>query len=380
VAIGRAVNRGGAGDGDSDGRAEMTQPKLPPTARPRRLGQRIGLRPLVYLLRRLASGYRAGVDPRRIWAMETQSGPLGQRAAFQEIGRRTADGDALSQSLRGCGGVFPSLVADMVELGEQTGKMDTVFTRLADHYEHIADLRRSFLIGILWPAIQFVFAVLLVGFLIWIFGWITERNEGDMVDPLGFGLVGTRGLAIYFGGIGFLVANALLAALAFKQGWLGAPIARVLLALPVIGKCLRMNALARMAWTLSLALESGSDARRALRLSLRSSQLAYYEEMADQADAVILRGGEFHEALRSTGRFPDDFLMALESAEHAGAVAESLDVVSRDYSERAKLANKLLTTAATIAIGAAVAVFVVFLIFRLFFFYLGMLEDALKGI
>jgi type II secretory pathway component PulF len=141
-----------------------------------------------------------------------------------------------------------------------------------------------------------------------------------------------------------------------------------------------MNALARMAWTLSLALESGSDARRALRLSLRSSQLAYYEEMADQADAVILRGGEFHEALRSTGRFPDDFLMALESAEHAGAVAESLDVVSRDYSERAKLANKLLTTAATIAIGAAVAVFVVFLIFRLFFFYLGMLEDALKGI
>jgi type II secretory pathway component PulF len=312
--------------------------------------------------------------------METQSGPLGQRAAFHEIGRRTADGDALSQSLRGCGGVFPSLMSDMVELGEQTGKMDTVFTRLADHYEHMVELRRNFLIGILWPAIQLVFAVLLVGFLIWIFGWITERNEGEMVDPLGFGLVGNRGLAIYFGGIGFLAANVLLAALAFRQGWLGAPVARVLLALPIIGKCLRTNALARMAWTLSLALESGSDARRALRLALRSSQMAYYEETAATADAVITRGGEFHEALRSTGRFPDDFLMALESAEHAGAVAESLDVISRDYSERARIANKLLTMAATFAIGAAVAVFVVFLIFRLFLFYLGMIEDALKGI
>jgi type II secretory pathway component PulF len=152
------------------------------------------------------------------------------------------------------------------------------------------------------------------------------------------------------------------------------------LALPIIGKCLRTNALARMAWTLSLALESGSDARRALRLALRSSQMAYYEETAATADAVITRGGEFHEALRATGRFPDDFLMALESAEHAGAVAESLDVISRDYSERARMANKLLTMAATFAIGAAVAVFVVFLIFRLFFFYLGMIEDALKGI
>lgn len=358
----------------------MTQPRSSPGIRPQRFGRRIGLRPLVQLLRRLASAYRAGVDPRRVWAMETQSGPLGQRAAFHEIGRRTADGDALSQSLRGCGGVFPSLMSDMVELGEQTGKMDTVFTRLADHYEHMVELRRNFLIGILWPAIQFVFAVLLVGFLIWIFGWITERNEGEMVDPLGFGLVGNRGLAIYFGGIGFLAANVLLAALAFRQGWLGAPVARVLLALPIIGKCLRTNALARMAWTLSLALESGSDARRALRLALRSSQMAYYEETAATADAVITRGGEFHEALRSTGRFPDDFLMALESAEHAGAVAESLDVISRDYSERARIANKLLTMAATFAIGAAVAVFVVFLIFRLFLFYLGMIEDALKGI
>jgi len=360
--------------------AEMTSAGSPPVDRPQRFGARIGTRPLVALLRRLATAYRAGLDPRRIWAMETQSGPAGQRAAFSEIGRRTASGDPLSQSLRACGGVFPSLMSDMVELGEQTGKMDTVFTRLADHYEHLLELRRNFLIGILWPTFQFIFAVLLVGLLIGIFGWITERNDGEVVDPLGFGLVGTRGLVIYFGGIGFFVALALLFALAFRQGWLGAPIARVMLALPVIGKCLRTNALARMAWTLALALESGADARRALRLSLRSSQLAYYDETAKEADAVILRGGEFHEALRATGRFPDDFLLALESAEHAGSVSESLDYVSRDYAERARMANKLLTTAATFAIGIAVAAFVIFLIFRLFMFYLGMIENALQGL
>jgi type II secretory pathway component PulF len=370
VALSAAYNAG----------SPMSTPQAAPAVRPQRFGARIGMRPLVALLRRLATAYRAGVDPRRIWATETQGGPVGQRAAFKEIGQRTASGDPLSQSLRACGGVFPSLMSDMVELGEQTGKMDTVFTRLADHYEHLLEMRRNFLIGILWPAVQFVFAVLLVGLLIGIFGWITERNNGEMVDPLGFGLVGTRGLAIYFGGIGFLVAGVLLFAVAFRQGWLGASIARVMLALPVIGNCLRLNALARMAWTLSLALESGSDARRALRLSLRSSQLAYYEATANVADGVILRGGEFHEALRATGRFPDDFLLSLESAEHAGSVAESLDFISRDYAERARMANKLLTTAATFAIGAAVALFVIFLIFRLFMFYLGMIQDALKGL
>lgn len=274
--------------------------------------------------------------------------------------------------------MFPPLVADMVELGEQTGKLDSVFLRLADHYEHVLELRRNFLIGIAWPAIQLAMSVLIIGFLIWIFGWITEKNGGDAVDPLGFGLLGNQGLAIYFGGVALLTAVGCFAVMAFLQGWFGATVMQLLLMTPVVGKCLRTNALARMAWTLSLALESGADARRAMRMSLRSTQLPYYRDVQDQTDEVILRGGEFHEALRSTGRFPDDFLISLQSAEHAGAISESLDVVSRDYAERARMANKMLTAAATFAIWGGVAALIIVLIFRLFFFYLGILNDALN--
>lgn len=341
-------------------------------------GARLGLRPLTYLLRRAGTSYRAGVDARRIWRLEATSGPRAQRAAFSEVARRLDAGDSLADAIRDCRGVFPPLVGDMVELGEQTGKLDTVFLRLADHYEHMLELRRNFLIGIAWPAIQLVMSILIIGFLIWIFGWITEKNEGDAVDPLGFGLLGNRGLAIYFGGVAVILSAVLFAVLAFVQGWIASPVMRLLLLTPVAGHCLRTNALARLAWTLSLALESGSDARRALRLSLRSTQLSYYREVEPVADEVIERGGEFHDALRRTGRFPDDFLVALQAAEHAGAVSEALDVISRDYTERARLANKMLTAAATFVIWGGVAALIIVLIFRLFFFYLGILNDALN--
>ncbi|MFO0902743.1 MAG: type II secretion system F family protein [Pirellulales bacterium] len=341
-------------------------------------GPRIGLRPLTQLLRRVGTSYRSGVDARRIWDLEAKSGPRAQRPAFAAVHEHISTGDSLAESLRSCRGVFPPLVVEMVELGEHTGKLDAVLLRLADHYEHMLELRRNFLIGIAWPGVQLGMCVLIVGFLIWIFGWLSERNAGETLDPLGLGLVGNTGLAIYFGGVLFIAACFVFVAMAFLQGWLGSTVNRVIIHLPVVGQCLRLNALARMTWTLSLALESGSDARRALRMSLRSAQLPYYTEVQPHADTVIERGGEFHEALRSTNRFPDDFVLSLASAEHAGAVTESLDVMSRDYSERARMANRILTTAATFAIWIGVAALVVFLIFRLFFFYLGMINDALN--
>ena len=64
---------------------------------------------------------------------------------------------------------------------------------------------------------------------------------------------------------------------------------------------LQTMALARLSWTLSLALNAGIDANRAVRMALASTQNRYYTQHIDKADAVIMRHGQFHEALRATG-------------------------------------------------------------------------------
>ena len=114
-------------------------------------------------------------------------------------------------------------------------------------------------------------------------------------------------------------------------------------------------ALARLAWTLSLALNAGIDARRAIRMALQSTQNRYYTQHTAEVDAVIVRGGQFHEALRRSGAFPEEFLTALENAEITGTESESLTRLSEDYQQRAETATLALTVAASFAIWALVA-------------------------
>jgi type II secretory pathway component PulF len=340
----------------------------------------IGTRYLKDLLRRVGTSLCAGVDARRVWSQEASRGPAHQREIFATICARINEGDSLAEAIDATGSYFPSLVREMVRFGESAGRLDQVLLRLADHYEHTLQLRRSFLMGIAWPAIQLCVAVLVIGLLIWIFGWISARGDGTPIDPLGLGLVGTSGLIIYFLLIGTLVSGVAMAWFAMRQGWFGSLPSEIAVRIPIIGHCWKTAALSRLTWTLSLALESGLDARRSLSLALASTQLPYYQDIAGDADEVVLRGGEFHEALRCRDRLPDEFLDSLAAAEHAGSAAEALEVLSRDYTERSIMANRMLTAAASFAVWGFVASIIIFFIFRLAMFYLGTINEALQGL
>ena len=85
----------------------------------------------------------------------------------------------------------------MAHVGEQTGTLGRVFQRLESHYRRQVQAQRIFLGAIAWPMIELAFAIFVIGLLIWILGIIAQRNNGQPIDILGFGLVGTRGLIIY---------------------------------------------------------------------------------------------------------------------------------------------------------------------------------------
>jgi type II secretory pathway component PulF len=279
-----------------------------------------------------------------------------------------------------CHGYFPPLTCTLVEIGERTGRLDEVLLGLAEHYEHLQDLRRTFLIGIAWPAIQFFAAICVVGLLIYVLGMIgSSTSGGEPVDILGFGLVGTEGVLIYMalviavlGGLGVFVV-------AVFRGALGPLPLRVAMRIPVIGSCLKTAALSRLAWTLSLTLDSGIDARRAAQMALQATENAYYTSRMKVVNDAIAEGREFHESLRRTGLFPQEFLDSLESAELSGTHGESLQRLATEYRDRAKGAAKALTMAATFGVWIVVAAILIALIFRLAMFYIGMLYDALEG-
>lgn len=338
----------------------------------------MSLRHLVPFLRRAATAIHAGIDVRRFWEMESQRAPSRYRDAFQSIYDKVSVGDTLAEAMEAQGDFFPVMVREMVDVGEKSGRLEQVLHRLAEHYTHLTKLKRTFLAGITWPLIQLGAALFIVGFLIWFLGEVLPAMGGRPVDILGFGMVGNSGLLKY---LGILLSIAILLFMvyaAIRRRILGDLPLRFILRIPYLGTTLETMALARLTWTLAMCLESGVDAKRSMKQSLRSSHVPHFVVLSRQVDEDLTAGHEFHVALRNTGEFSDEFLNMLETAEISGSLSESMLRLSEEYSQRAEAATNTLITFATFGIWGMVATFIVILIFRLAMFYIGILQGALR--
>lgn len=333
---------------------------------------RIGLKPLVGLCRRLHIALEAGIDIRVVLARETQRAHGQLRRHLSTLADAVNRGESLADGLAATDDFFPSLFRELVDLGEETGHLDGVLAQLADHYQNQLELRRNFLSAITWPVTQLGLSVLIVGALIWIMGFL-------QVDLLGFGLVGNRGLAIYVtivaGAIilGWLIVRAITRGLVWTR-----PIQRVALQLPGIGKPFQTLALARLAWSMNVTMNAGMDVRRALKLSLRSTQNALYIDHIPAIDAEISAGNSIHEAFCRAGGYPAEFLDTLAVGEESGKVVESMGLLARQYQDRARAALAALMIVAGWVVWAMVAAIIIVLIFRIFSFYVAALGAAAR--
>lgn len=339
---------------------------------------RIGMGKLTQLLRRVGAALHAGLDPRSTWEKEARYGSAAHRSMMLRVSQAITDGGSMADGMAACGGYFPPLVCTLVEVGERAGRLDTILGGLAEHYEHLLALRRTFLIGIAWPAIQLFAAIGVVGLLIFVLGFVSSMTGGD-ADLLGFGLVGTPGLLIYLALVSATFGGMAVVVMGLLRGAFGPAPLQIAMRIPVLGNCLKTAALSRLAWTLALTLESGMDARRSMELALRSTENVYYTSKLKMIEAALLQGQEFHTALRATGQFPDEFLQMLETAEVSGTHGESLQRLAGEYRQRAQTAAKALTVAASFAVWVLVAGVLITLIFRMAFAVFAPYNELLKG-
>ena len=327
----------------------------------------------------MALALDAGIDVRTVLAREAERarGRVA-RTRMAATSEAVAGGDRLAYAVAEAGNYLPPLVRELTEVGEQTGHLAEVFARLADHYEQQLDLRRKFISTITWPLTELGLAAVIVGVLIWVTGLI-QRMTGQKIDPLGAGLAGNRGLAIY--GV-VLAAVALIVAAAMtmvRRGMAGGNwIQRLVLKLPWLGGSLHTLALARLAWSMHLTLGAGMDVRRAIAVSLRSSRNVRLTDDAAAIDAELAQGNSIYEAFYAAGDYPADFLDAMSVGEQSGKLVESMGRLSEQYQQHARAALATLTRLAGYVVWVLIAAVIIAVIFRLASFYLGVLNNAMK--
>ena len=336
------------------------------------MSARIDLTTLAALCRRLAMATGAGIDLRTVWQREAENGTRGLAGAAETIRQAVARGESVSGAVEATGNYFPPLFRSMITVGDQTGSLAEVLRRLADHYEHAVEVRRTFLASLLWPAANLAVALLVIGVLIWFPGYIARGRSAN--DILGFGLVGTRGLVIYLILLAILGLGIAMLVRAIRRGhdWTQGLLSFAM-RLPVLGRALTTFAVARVAWTLELTLNVAMDVRESLRLALASTGNPYFTQRTDAVLDVVAQGGGIHAALTAAGVLPRHFLDAVFVGEESGQMVECMARLSKQYEQQSQAAAKTLSMVASFVVWAAVATLMIVLIFRLYAVYFGRL-------
>ncbi|MFN9344575.1 MAG: type II secretion system F family protein [Planctomycetota bacterium] len=304
----------------------------------------ISLSQMAKLFYRLANSYSAGIDLRSIFQREALVGGATYRRKLELIERGLSGGQSLADCLRATDGYFPGLAVSIVEAGERGGRLEQSFQRLAHHYEQLVQFRNRFLLSIAWPMFELAGAIVIIGLLILLLGWIMDINN---MEPFHwFGVKSWRPwqdflmyvtlVLTFFGGLTVLVLGTL-------RGWFGNLPMDLALRLPLIGKTIESLALSRFAWTLSVAENAGMSATDSLQLAFEATQNHYYERFRENCVAGVARGEQFFPVLNATGAFPPDFLLYISNGEVAGQLAETMDRAARELRERAENNLKLIS-------------------------------------
>lgn len=345
-------------------------------------GSQLSWNTLAIFSRSLSTMLHSGVNILKSFQVAgAQSLDLRLQRASKEIVDELRKGNTVAEAMRGQSGSFPELMIDLVDVAEQTGSMPEVLQALANHYDNLVRLRRTFLGQIAWPMFQLLAAIMIVAGLILILGWISGTRGEDSVDLLRIGLKGPAGAMIWLGGC-FGTAFALFVGYQMiTKGLAGrTAVHSMLLRVPVVGQCLRSFAIARFSWAFALTQQSGMSIEPSLESSLKATGNAAFAASAPQTVAMVMAGEDLVTSLQATGLYPRDFLELVRVGESTGTVPEALERISPQLEDQARRSLSAMTAVLAWLIWAMVAAMIVFIIFRVFMNYVALLNDLSRGI
>ena len=216
------------------------------------------------------------------------------RAALTEIHRDIEGGSMLTVALRKHPKIFNDFYVSMVEVGESTGMLDDILTRLSIHIEKIAGLKSRIFSALAYPLTLIAIAAIVLAFML---AWVVPLF-GQMFSEFGSALPWLTLMVIEFSLI--LKAYSLMIMVFFLVSLLGVrrfyktplgrrAVDRLLLALPLVGHVLRKSAVVQFARTLGDLVKSGIPILDGLAVAGRTSGNVIIE---DAISEVRFRVGE----------------------------------------------------------------------------------------
>ncbi len=298
--------------------------------------------------RQLATLVNAGVPlVEALTALVEQTEHRALKSVFARVRERVNEGSTLADALVGTGR-FDNLFVSMVRAGEASGALDAVLVRIADYSEDSVRLNNRVLSILTYPLFMLAFAGIVVGVMATLVLPQITQLLIDQNIPLPWYTKAVIGFSDLLRGYWWLLILLIIAAV-FGYRAVGRTkrgretLDRFWLRVPVIGRVIRLLAIARFTRTLGSLLASSVNIVQALNIARHVSNNSVFEAASDMARDAILEGAALAKPLRASGQFPPLVTTMVEVGERSGTLESMLIKIADTYEEQVETSVSRLT-------------------------------------
>ena len=298
-------------------------------------------------------------------ALRLQNYSAGLKQVLDRIYTEVVSGNLLSKAFRERLDVFPEFFCNMIEIGELSGTLDSVFSSMADYYENDEKLKNKARSTLAYPMIL---VVLIVGVILFMTYFILPKFEdmfgefeGDIptISKIVFG-IGTfiRTNMLYI--VLVLASIVVILFIYFKTPAGRRTKDRLALKLPVIGKINNATITARFARAFSILLASGMNITNCMENLVNILQNTVYVKHFKEAMQEVIRGKTIAVSLKNAKVFNPLLVQMVSVGEKSGNLEEVLNSTTAFFDDQVDTTiNKaiaLLEPVTIILLGGVVAI------------------------
>lgn len=298
--------------------------------------RKISLQQLEFITSELAILLKSGVRLDKGLDILVKGAEPEAAVMLTKISEKVKSGSSVSESFEQFGDTFDALYINMIRLGEASGQLDEVFSRLSHDLKFRRQLTSKIVQSITYPAVILIVSILCVLF---VFNYIVPQMSAIFDRSKELPIYTEILLAVsdwFIAYQWFLAGGIVVAGYAFfqalKQEDFKRKVSEFGLKLPLIGRGIILVERIRFNSSMSMMLSSGVPLIESLNLSASNVKNDKIKSLVNIASNKVKQGGVLSSALQTTPLFTEFNISLVEVGEESG----ELEPVFEEIAERSR--------------------------------------------
>lgn len=234
---------------------------------------------------------------------------------------------------------WPSYMIEMVDIGEQTGRLEDIMISLSTYYQREGRIRSAAVSAITYPLVLGVMLVVIIGILLWRVLPIFRRVLASLgVDSSSSGSVlmqvGSWAGWIVLGLIGLVVLAAIVIVILTKTKLKDKTLSFLKNLFPPVRKLTEKLSASRVAGILGLMMQSGFPMENALEMAPAALADQESVEKVRFIREEMKKDQTFQEALAKSGLFADFYNRMVKVGAASGHEPQVMEKIAEIYEEQ----------------------------------------------